>query len=828
MKKIKILGFAFALFFCVSTFAQTTIMIGDADGLQNMSANGEYQQNANITLTTSGNLMSEDFTGTYDGNGKTITINVSNATFSPLFASNSGTIKNLNIKIQGTILTSGNVLAVLVGTNTGTIENCTVEGISFIKTDMSAGESLTIGGLVGLNNGDGLISRCTAKSSIMNVTTTSNGNIGGLVGTLNGGTIQYSSFDGGDAGIVVTPLSSTDIYAGGIVGKVNDGTINACYVSNAGIINATSASSVKVGGITSEVAESSFVERCYSDFTNGLQVAANNTTGTYSYCCYNDGNGNVKQYPNGETLANTAAVVEYLNTEISGAGEIPAFILSMDGTEATLNRAMSAMGDYSTCESGNFTENIWTANGVNNVSYSPTLASSVTLNHKVTVNSGESVYLKAATINNGGVLEIKKGGNVVLSGRLSKTVVDDIASLRVGYVLANGWNFIGFPNNNNASPLASISGDIWAVDFDYGSNAWSEEYLHWVEGNLDAQSEIPYGTGIFAYAPDEDMVLYSSSLKGIEDYTEDNFEVTRLINGDTEYGRWMALANPYLGALDVAAFLREQSNVQGENVIYVFDGESFQNPETVAVGQGFFVNMVSNGQNTINFSSNQIKNFPASTSAKSVASREYVKVSVSTDGYKVPVMICQNELAGQEYDIFDANKMFGNGNVAEPYFVTEGINLCKEEVATMPYYATMNIKSGEARRVEIVADAIPEGYSATLIDGEEEIELTEGMVYTTDIASGDNAERFKLLIGEKNVSLESAEAIDNLIQVSNVGRRVNISARGAIEAEVYNALGQKVYTTTNNSFTLDGVSAGAYIIKVSNGKSVKSAKIIVQ
>ena len=41
-------------------------------------------------------------------------------------------------------------------------------------------------------------------------------------------------------------------------------------------------------------------------------------------------------------------------------------------------------------------------------------------------------------------------------------------------------------------------------------------------------------------------------------------------------------------------------------------------------------------------------------------------------------------------------------------------------------------------------------------------------------------------------------------------------------------MGQKVYSTTDNSFTLDGVSAGAYVIKVSNGKSVKSEKIIVQ
>ena len=817
MKKVKILGFAFALFFGVSTFAQTTI--SDAAGLEGIqaNANGNYQQTANITLTTSGNLISGEFTGTYDGNGKTITINVSNATFSPLFASNFGTIKNLKVVVTGQQImnTSTNILAILVGTNNGNVENVTVEGINFFPMNAD----LTIGGLVGENNGT--IKACAANGSM--IVLPEQGNIGGLVGTLSNGTVQYSSFDG-SISVRYMGTGANNVYVGGIAGKVNGGTINACYVSGSGISGASSY--VKVGGITSEAAENSTVERCYSDFTNGLQVAANNTTGTYTYCCYNDGNGNVKQYPNGETLANTAVVVEYLNTNISGAGEVPAFILSMDGTEATLNRAMSAMGNYSTTQAGNFTGNIWTANDVSNVSYSPTLASSVTLNHKVTVNSGESVYLKAATINNGGVLEIKKGGNVVLSGSLNKTVANDTASLRVGYVLANGWNFIGFPNNNDASPLASISGDIWAIDFDYDSNAWSEEYLHWVEGNPDAQSAIPYGTGIFAYAPDEDMVLYSSSLKGSGDYTEDAVAVTRTISGD-EHGRWMALANPYLGALDVAAFLGEQSNVQG-GVIYVFDGKSFQNPETVAVGQGFFVNMATDGDKMINFNSNQIKNFPASTGAKSVASREYVKVSVSTDGYKVPVMICQNSSASQEYDIFDANKMFGSGNVAEPYFVTEGINLCKEEVATMPYYATMNIKSGEARTVEIVADAIPEGYSATLIDGDEEIELTEGMVYTTDIASGDNAERFKLLIGEKNVSLESAEAIENLIQVSNIGRRVNISAQGAIEAEVYNALGQKVYVTTDHNFTLDGVSAGAYIIKVSNGNNVKSAKIIVQ
>ncbi len=391
-------------------------------------------------------------------------------------------------------------------------------------------------------------------------------------------------------------------------------------------------------------------------------------------------------------------------------------------------------------------------------------------------------------------------------------------------LIAGRWNFIGFANSENINPLAAEDmPDVWALPFDYSQNNWSTEFLH-------AGDALARGNGIFVWLDTNDTVISTSN-----GYMEDEITVSHDITGSVTAaeGRWMALANPYTGLLEVAKFVNDNNtniaNIQGQGV-YTYGGNSFTFKQSgnVSVGEGFFVNMA-DGANQITFTPNQIYNYTEVNNPKTVKrEKEYVQVSVSTDGYKVPVMICQNDLASEEYDIFDANKMFGDGSVAEPYFVTEGINLCKEEIATMPYYATMNIKSGEARTVEIVADAIPEGYSATLIDGDEEIELTEGMVYTTDIASGENAERFKLLIGEKNVSLEDAEAVENLIRVSNTGRRVNISAQGAIEAEVYNALGQKVYSTTDNNFTLDGVSAGAYVIKVSNGKSVKSEKIIVQ
>ena len=387
-------------------------------------------------------------------------------------------------------------------------------------------------------------------------------------------------------------------------------------------------------------------------------------------------------------------------------------------------------------------------------------------------------------------------------------------------LIANRWNFIGFANSENINPLAAEDmPDVWALPFDYSQNNWSTEFLH-------AGDALARGNGIFVWLDTNDTVISTSN-----GYMEEEITMSHDIieSATAAEGRWMALANPYTGQLELQSFLEDNTNIQGQGVYTYGDSSfTFKGSGTVSIGEGFFVNMA-DGANQITFKPGQIYLYLETKFPKTaVGEKKYIQVSVYTDGYKVPVMICQNDLASEEYDIFDANKMFGNGSVAEPYFVTEGINLCKEEIKNMPYYATMNIKSGEARTVEIVADAIPEGYSATLIDGEDEIELTEGMVYTTDIASGENAERFKLLIGEKNVSLEEAEATDNLIQVSNVGRRVNISARGAIEAEVYNALGQKVYSTTDHNFSLDGVSAGAYIIKVSNGKSVKSEKIIVQ
>ena len=348
--------------------------------------------------------------------------------------------------------------------------------------------------------------------------------------------------------------------------------------------------------------------------------------------------------------------------------------------------------------------------------------------------------------------------------------------------------------------------------YDYTNNQWDGNYLHW---NATTKDYIKVGEGIFAWS-DAD---YTLSVKGRLVNGQD-VSITNDITAISGLYRWMALANPYSVRIPID---KAKAGTQGDGV-YIWNGTTYTQTSTgnIEPGEGFVVNMLA-GNNTYTFNYANL----TSTAKTSSPERVFLKVSVSTNGYKVPVMFAKNEAAREDYDIFDANKLFGDGSVAEPYLICNGINLCKEEVNSLPYTATMNIKSGKAQSVEIIAENIPEGYSLVLLDGEEEIAMNQGDIYTVNIASGENADRFKLKIGEKNVSITDVENVADL-SIRNNNRNIIIEGGKNIRAEVYNTLGQKVYETTARNFNIEGVAAGAYVIKVQSGKAVQSQKVIVR
>jgi len=217
-------------------------------GIDGWSLSAHYQLTANINLNNKEwvpigiydeNDKSKAFTGTFDGNGKTISgfyINnpKSDAIRQGLFGyiGQDGTVENITVigRVIGNTRVGG-----IVGTNNGEVENCSFNGYITGNDEM-------VGGIAGRNNGK--ILSCTSTGSVEG-----NGNlVGGVVGS-NTGTIEncYST-------VYVKGYKDA---VGGVVGS-NTGTVAYCYS-----IGNTTGDHI-VGGVVGANFDEGIVKNSYS------------------------------------------------------------------------------------------------------------------------------------------------------------------------------------------------------------------------------------------------------------------------------------------------------------------------------------------------------------------------------------------------------------------------------------------------------------------------------------------------------------------------------------------------------------------------------------
>ncbi len=451
-----------------------------------------------------------------------------------------------------------------------------------------------------------------------------------------------------------------------------------------------------------------------------------------------------------------------------------------------------------------------------------------------TYTLSSSLVLNANTaLDNKGLLVIEQGGELVPYNNNLGIVEVETPSLPIG------WHFIGAPFAGYALQSIVPRLDPSVCLFDYSNtNAWND-YWATINDNVSA------GEGFFAYSWLDDKIIFTNYGDGMyspnanSSYSSYNYNysatpayqintgdvnVTKTLAGSSNAGHWMALANPYTFKLDVATFISDQGNaIQGE-VSYRLNGETWQTVTSgvINVTEGFFVNFVNGGNQTAHFKTTQ----RSTSSAKASIEREFIRLAMLEGEREIELLFAQNEDANEGYDIFDANKLFSPVEITEPYFVTNNIALVKEEVNTLPYYATMNVRSYENKEVKFKANYIPEGYSLSLIDGEETIDLTESVEYATNVIAGENANRFKVLI-KKSLSIEDVEELQ--VNIYNDNRNINIETlESDLQIEVYNALGQKVFATKDRNFMLNNVSAGAYLVKAFSKTASKTQKIVVK
>ena len=229
---------------------QGNYTVTSAEGLKNIAklVNEEWKLGINITLTADIDLSGIDwtpigkddnkaYTGTFDGNGKTITgLTVTGSDqYAGLFGyiDKVGTVKNVVLEdVQITSDNSSGYAGGVAGDSWGTIENCSVSG--------SVSGTTFAGGVVGSQWG-GSITGCNSSATVKGVIFA-----GGIAGETNSGASLTGCYATGD--VTVENDGTNNSHAGGVVGYNGGGTLTACYAT--GSVTGSGSGTIYVGGVT--------------------------------------------------------------------------------------------------------------------------------------------------------------------------------------------------------------------------------------------------------------------------------------------------------------------------------------------------------------------------------------------------------------------------------------------------------------------------------------------------------------------------------------------------------------------------------------------------
>ncbi len=160
--------------------------INDADDFKKMVAGGSYKLAADITVTEP---YANDFSGTFDGDGHTVTLNITVSTANVgLFSKLAGGAVVKNVKVDGTVSGTEGVAGIAAQANGATISGC------INCAEISATER-HVGGIVG-KMGGGTVENCYNTGAISSSRTRPI-NMGGIAGYVDGGASVENCYNTG-------------------------------------------------------------------------------------------------------------------------------------------------------------------------------------------------------------------------------------------------------------------------------------------------------------------------------------------------------------------------------------------------------------------------------------------------------------------------------------------------------------------------------------------------------------------------------------------------------------------------------------------------------
>ena len=188
--------------------------INDADGFKKMVAGGSYKLTADITVTEP---YANDFSGTFDGNGHTVTLDITASTANVgLFSKLAGGAVVRNVKVDGTVSGTEGVAGIAAQANGATISGC------INCAEISATER-HVGGIVGKLRG-GTVENCYNTGAISSSRDRKGVNLGGIAGYIDSNGSVKNCYNSGTTSVT----ADTSNYAA-IAGWCDNSTVTNCY-----------------------------------------------------------------------------------------------------------------------------------------------------------------------------------------------------------------------------------------------------------------------------------------------------------------------------------------------------------------------------------------------------------------------------------------------------------------------------------------------------------------------------------------------------------------------------------------------------------------------
>ena len=412
---------------------------------------------------------------------------------------------------------------------------------------------------------------------------------------------------------------------------------------------------------------------------------------------------------------------------------------------------------------------------------------------------------------------------------------------------AETYDFIGENVGNSTNSAHSMV----ALPFNYEGNSWGVGPDD--NGARNGVDEpVLYGQSFFVYPTtnqyntDETTIdgdTYTTLRQSISSSNLKLSDFTVSLTNSSNSTNWFALSNPFIGKLNLSKFHASNEDALNNAYAYVWDNtehdwlalEYINTTDKYALypATGFMVEGAS-ANPTFNFKVTDIVTTETITTTKSAQANRIEFTALSNDvEMKMYAHIDENSDNG--FGRMDASVLCSSKEDAvNPYMQVEGHNLLDNYFSELPATFDVNFNAYKSNAIDFALTQGMEDVEVTLIDianANAETVLNVNEPVSIDVTAGQNEGRYQLRFSKKNVGINEVASQDNSIQIWNNNREVTINGKDLKRVEIFNTLGQMVYSSNlaGNSTTFDSkLNDGAYIVKVYTANSSKSEKIIIR